>query len=279
MNNKDDKTVKDFGKEWVRFNQESASSDLMEIYQAYFSIFPFEKIDKASVGIDMGCGSGRWARFMAPKVGKLYCVDPSIQALEVAKKNLKSFDNCIFENSSADNFSMPSRSVDFGYSLGVLHHVPDTQSALNNCVDKLKPGSPFLLYLYYSLDNKGQLFSFIWKLSDLLRVIISKLPFFLKAFICDLIALFIYFPLARLSHLFSKFGFNVNNIPLSFYRDKTFYVMRTDSLDRFGTSLEKRFSKEEIRLMMLKSGLKDIKFSHKEPFWTALGIKDSEENK
>ena len=273
MNNKDDKTVKDFGKEWDRFNQGSASNDLKEIYEAYFSIFPFEKIDKTSVGIDIGCGSGRWARFMAPKVGSLYCVDPSLQALEVARENLKSFDNCIFENSTADNFSIPSRSVDFGYSLGVLHHVPNTQSALDRCVDKLKPGSPFLLYLYYNLDNKGSLFSFIWKLSDLLRMIISKLPFFLKTFVCDLIAFIVYFPLARLSLLFFKFGFNVNNIPLSFYRDKSFYVMRTDSLDRFGTSLEKRFSKKEIENLMLKSGLSNISFHNKSPYWIALGFK------
>ena len=110
-------------------------------------------------------------------------------------------------------------------------------------------------------------------------MIISKLPFFLKTFVCDLIAFIVYFPLARLSLLFFKFGFNVNNIPLSFYRDKSFYVMRTDSLDRFGTSLEKRFSKDEIRSMMLKSGLKEIRFSNKEPFWTAIGIKESEESK
>ena len=262
-----------------KVNQETASRDLEEVYMAYFSIFPFEKIDNNSKGFDMGCGSGRWAKFIAPQVGKLYCVDPSNKALEVAKENLINLDNCVFENSTADEFSAHANSLDFGYSLGVLHHVPDTQSALNQCVDKLKPGGPFLLYLYYNLDNKGSLFSFIWKLSDLLRMVISKLPFFLKAFICDLIAFFVYLPLARLSYLFSKLGFKVNNVPLSFYMDKSFYIMRTDSLDRFGTGLEKRFSKEEIKLMMLNSGLKDIKFSEKEPFWTAIGIKEGEESK
>ena len=29
-------------------------------------------------------------------------------------------------------------------------------------------------------------------------------------------------------------------------KNKTFYFMRTDALDRFGTKLEKRFTKEEI---------------------------------
>ena len=54
--------------------------------------------------------------------------------------------------------------------------------------------------------------------------------------------------------------------------------MRTDSLDRFGTSFEKRFSKREIEEMMLKSGLTKIEFSKNEPFWTAVGIKKSEDN-
>ena len=109
-NNKDIKTVQDFGKEWGRFNQELVSEQLIDIYKDYFSIFPFEMINKNSQGFDMGCGSGRWAKYMAPKVGKLYCIDPSLEALNVAKKNLSTFNNCIFENSTADSFSIPSHS-------------------------------------------------------------------------------------------------------------------------------------------------------------------------
>jgi hypothetical protein len=49
--------------------------------------------------------------------------------------------------------------------------------------------------------------------------------------------------------------------------------MRTDSLDRFGTKLEQRFTKVEIENMMRAAGLKDIKFSSSVPFWCAVGIK------
>ena len=49
--------------------------------------------------------------------------------------------------------------------------------------------------------------------------------------------------------------------------------MRTDALDRFGTKLEKRFSKKEIISMMEKSGLKDIKFSDQPPYHCAIGYK------
>ena len=49
--------------------------------------------------------------------------------------------------------------------------------------------------------------------------------------------------------------------------------MRTDSRDRFGTPLEKRFTKEEIYKMMIQSGLEKINFKNDAPFWTAIGFK------
>ena len=68
-----------------------------------------------------------------------------------------------------------------------------------------------------------------------------------------------------------KTGMNVSTFPLSAYRNYGFYVMRTDALDRFGTRLEQRFTKNEIKQMMESSGLKDITFSEKSPFWCAVG--------
>jgi hypothetical protein len=49
--------------------------------------------------------------------------------------------------------------------------------------------------------------------------------------------------------------------------------MRTDCLDRFGTKLEQRFTKKEIKKMMINAGLKNIKFSNRKPYWTAIGYK------
>ena len=272
--NADKKTVESFGEEWARFTQSQGKEhDLEMIFLNYFEIFPWDKISNNSVGFDMGCGSGRWAKFVSNKVKSLYCIDPSLEALEVAKNNLKDTKNCIFEHASANEFSMDDKTMDFGYCLGVLHHVPDTQSALNHCCRKLKKEAPFLLYLYYDLENRNILFRFIWKISDLFRRIISILPFTVKKIVCDSIALFVYFPIARTSKYIERMGFKVSGVPLSFYKDKSFYVMRTDSLDRMGTRIEKRYSKSQIRDMMEKAGLENITFHDSEPFWISLGFK------
>ena len=275
-NNYDEKTVKGFGDEWQRFDQSMLpEEERLEIFNKYFKIFPWDKISKTSEGFDLGCGSGRWAQLVSPLVGKLHCVDPSL-SLEVAKKNLNKFKNCEFHSASVDGKIFDENSMDFGYSLGVLHHVPDTKQAIKDCVLFLKPGAPLLIYLYFSFDNKSYLYKVIWSLSNILRVVISRCPYKLRYILSQLIAALIYWPLARFSLFLDKFNISnriIEEIPLSFYRDKSFYTMRTDALDRFGTRLEKRFSKKEIENMMLESGLENIEFSNSEPFWCAIGIK------
>ena len=102
---------------------------------------------------------------------------------------------------------------------------------------------------------------------------ISNLPYPLKFATSQLIACSIYYPLARLAKLLEIFKINVSNFPLSEYRSKSFYIMRTDSLDRFGTRLEQRFTKKEIEEMLKDSGFEKISFSEKAPFWVSLAYK------
>jgi hypothetical protein len=54
-------------------------------------------------------------------------------------------------------------------------------------------------------------------------------------------------------------------------KDSSFYTMRTDSLDRFGTRLEHRFSRAEIEKMMHDAGLGQVRFSETMPYWVAVG--------
>ena len=273
MKNIDKKTVESFGEEWKKFDQSGMKNrEAYKIFKNYFSMFPWQKLPKFSVGFDMGCGSGRWAKFVAKKVGLLNCIDPS-DAILVAKKKLKNFKNVNYYQKSIDKSGLYAKSQDFGYSLGVLHHVPNTKLALKDCVKLLKPGAPFLLYIYYSFDNRPKWFKIFWIISNFIRLVVCRFPNFLKFLICDILAILIYLPAAKLILFFEKIGFKLKNSPLYFYRNKSFYTMRTDARDRFGTPLEKRFSKKEIHFMMQSVGLERIKFKDDLPFWIAMGYK------
>jgi ubiquinone/menaquinone biosynthesis C-methylase UbiE len=58
----------------------------------------------------------------------------------------RSSPNCTFTVATVNDLPFPDESMDCGYSLGVLHHIPDTSSALAACVSKLKAGAPLLVY-------------------------------------------------------------------------------------------------------------------------------------
>ena len=273
MKNRDYKVIEEFGEEWIKFDYSNIDkAKLEENFQQYFSIFPWDALPEDAIGFDMGCGTGRWAQYVAPKVSKLNCIEPS-NAIEVAKKNLAGNNNLKFYKETTDNCSLEPSSQDFGYCLGVLHHMPNTQEALKDCTKLLKSGAPFLLYLYYNFENKPLWFKAIWKISDYIRGVISVSPKAIKNFLTDLIALLIYFPLSRVAFIIEKFGINVENIPLSDYRKKPFYQCKNDALDRFGTRLEQRFSKAQIAEMLSKADCTDVKFSPNTPYWCCLAYK------
>ena len=272
--NVDYATVAGFGDEWSRFDQSHASpEELQRAFDSYFAVFPWSSLPPYARGLDVGCGSGRWARFVAPRVGHLDCVDASPSALDVARRNLSLEKNVTLTVGAAGSLPFEGDCMDFVYSLGVLHHVPDTLMGLRDCVRVLKRGAPFLVYLYYSFDNRPSWYRNLWQASDLVRRVVSRLPDRTRHIVTDCLAAGVYWPLARAALAGEKLGVDVSLMPLSSYRRHTFYIMRNDALDRFGTRLEKRFSRLEIESMMRESGLRDVRFHEGIPYWCAVGTK------
>ena len=272
--NLDRDTVDGFGDEWRRFDQRDVGeAELAALFDAYFAVFPWAALPAGAVGFDLGCGSGRWARQVAPRVGHLHAIDPAADALAVARRNLAACANVECHLASVDAIPLADDSMDFGYSLGVLHHVPDTGRGLRDCVRKLKPGAPFLLYLYYAFDNRPWWFRQVWRASDVVRRGVSRLPPAARYATSQAIAAGVYWPLARTARVLERLGVDVERVPLAAYRDRSFYVMRNDALDRFGTRLEQRFTRAAMGTLMRDAGLERIRFHDAVPYWTAVGYR------
>ena len=267
-------TVASFGEEWEKFDSFS-HEEISNVGQEYFDIVDFEKLNTIEMtALDAGCGTGRWSVYLASKFKTIYAIDPSKAVLSAANLT-KDIENIKLIQCSIDNVPFNKEYFDFVFSLGVLHHIPNTQKALNSIVNLVKPDGYCLIYLYYNLDNRGIFYKFLFFISSLLRRLVSSLPKRSKKIFCDFLAFSVYIPLIYLSKLaFLFFGDQLaSKIPLNYYRKKSLNIIRNDSLDRFGTPLEQRFSRDEIKKMMEKSGLTDIVFSEKEPYWHAFGRK------
>ena len=102
MPNIDRPTVEGFGEEWTWYDQSGLAEDeRARLFEAYFHVFPWDSLPPEAEGFDAGCGSGRWAKSVAGRVGRLHCVDANAAALTVARRNLVSFSNCFFHHPSS----------------------------------------------------------------------------------------------------------------------------------------------------------------------------------
>jgi ubiquinone/menaquinone biosynthesis C-methylase UbiE len=272
--NIDKKTVESFGEEWTKFDSFSAD-EIKNAGDQYFDIVSYKVLNKTTVVLDLGCGTGRWSKYIGDKAGFIEAIDPSA-AVFAAQHLTADMTNIRITQASSDNIPFGDETFDMMMSLGVLHNIPDTGLALKSGVKKVKRGGYVLLYLYYALDNRSFLFKALFYASALIRYIVSSLPASLKKVVCDLIAVFIYMPFVYTSRAIKALSPGsqlYNKVPLSYYYDKSYNIIRNDALDRFGTPLEQRFSRQQIDEMMRSAGLTDIVFSENMPYWHVLGRK------
>ena len=273
VKNYDKKVINDFGDEWSKFswlNQEELEKLRMQFNSYTYPIKDLLMNKNDLIICDFGAGSGRWSHFLVPYSKNLYILEPAEQAFKIIQKRFKDSTSIILLNEDISENSVSENSLDLAVALGVLHHTPNPKQALAAISSKLKPGGTILGYIYYSLENRPLYYKMIWKLTDVLRKKITNLPYKLKYTVFNLIAMLIYFPLARANKILIKLGIVVKNWPLSHYSNLAYKVMRNDALDRFGTKIEYRFSKQQITEMLSYANFdsSSIQFSPNEPYWT-----------
>ena len=271
--NLDQGVIDSFGHEWATFDYgETDTSEALDAqFQAYCTPLDLKQFDpKESIAGDFGAGSGRWAARLTPYFSLVYALEPSDGASTVLKNKFTGEAKITVLQETVGANSIPLESLDLAMSLGVLHHIPDTGLAIKDVSRRIKPGGVFLCYLYYNLENKPTFYKLIFKVVNAVRKVISGLPQRIKQTVTSAVAAVVYWPLARFSKVLGKFGINTSNIPLHHYADMPFVMLANDALDRFGTTLEQRFSKAEIIEMLRAAGFdtSTLRFSELEPFWT-----------
>ena len=271
--NIDKKVVNEFGDEWLKF-YEHDDEVIEKVGNEYFNILNSDMINAETYALDIGCGTGRWTKYLSKKVKFIEAVDPS-NAIFAADKLLGEIKNVRLSQASVETLPFADETFDFAMSVGVLHHIPDTQKALNDCVRKVKKSGYFYVYLYYNLEKRGPFYKALFKASDFVRRMVSRLPGKIKHFVCDILAIVFYMPFILAGRFIKFLGFKdlAKRMPLDVYQNRSFFMIRNDALDRFGTRLEQRFSAKQIMEMMESVGLTNIEIGPVAPYYHAVGKK------
>jgi SAM-dependent methyltransferase len=160
-----------FGRQWNWFRtvQLDSSSGTGESHRALAATTGWSEEDyRGRMVLDAGVGAGRFAEIVADKGGEVVGVDLTT-AIDAAYRNIGVRERVHLVQ--ADIFAMPFRdgTFDLAYSIGVLHHTPDTRGAFNNVAATVKKGGGFAVYLYsrHGSGHHG---------SDVIRRVTTRLP-------------------------------------------------------------------------------------------------------
>ena len=249
-----------FSEEWQSYG--TLLPEHKSEFAAYFDLLDVSSL-RDSVVVDLGCGSGRWSAMLAPFCKAIVLVDFS-DAIFVAQSNLSQADNAIFFRGDVTDLPFLDDSVDFLFSLGVLHHLEEPCLPIARKLMRLGPRG--LFYLYYALDNRPAYYRILLSGVTAVRRSLARVKSESKRRkISRTLAWGVYRPMVAAGHLARKVGVSAPVPLFESYRGKSVDRIEQDAYDRFFTSIEQRVSRVEVRNAFPREWR--VEFSESEPFW------------
>jgi SAM-dependent methyltransferase/uncharacterized protein YbaR (Trm112 family) len=247
------RTAESFAYEWEAFGDDRP--EWSKNFLDYMQPHPPEFFDGISV-LDVGTGSGRHARIAASLGARVVAVDLG-SSIDVARRNLPP--EVITVQADAEALPLAPASFDFVMSIGVLHHLPDTERALRGLVRYVRPSGRLHLYLYWVPPRPGH--RLILRGVTLARRLTTRLPHRLLHVACYPLAALLFATIVlpyRLMRRIARLERIADALPLKAYADYPFGVLINDQFDRFSAPIERRFTRDEAERMMRDAGLADV---------------------
>jgi SAM-dependent methyltransferase len=265
------KTIRDFGNQWQihgELRQSFWTSD--EMFRSHFpKNFNLKNLEGKEI-LEIGSGSGRILHMISKyKPKNLTGIEPSTGFLNLVK-NTKSIPNLKLVNKTGAEFK--EHSLDYIFSLGVIHHIPDPDPVITNAFNSLKPGGILIVWVYGKENNRLYITAqnIIRKITKLLPdIIVDRISYFLS-FIVDFYA--------KIANLLSF------NLPLTAYltnvygpcdRNEKKYII----FDQLNPDYAKYYRKQEVQELFIRAGFQNPQLFHRHGYsWTAIGIKPFDTN-
>ncbi len=246
-----ERTLASFGFEWTNFDDVREEDE--EYARVYFKDLDFASLD-GKVGLDAGCGKGRYTRFLAEHLGATAALDGSA-AVEAAVRNLGSLPSVLVVKSDLREAPFAPSSFDFISSLGVLHHLDDPRAGFERLLTYLAPGGRILLYLYSRPSERGLRAAGLW-LSAALRTVTVRLPHRVLKAVSAPIAAVLYYGLVVPGEIGDRRKVSaLSNLPMDAYRGGPLRGLVLDTFDRLSAPVEHRYVWSELAPWFEDAGL------------------------
>ena len=260
----ENKTINDFGRQWSIYRDNEGFYGSMGLFSDIISPF-LNAVEITDCRVaEIGSGTGRIVNMLL-EAGAKYVValEPS-DAFEVLCQNIKQPEkvNCL--KMTGDQLPADGN-LDYIFSIGVLHHIPDPKPVIEAAFRALRPGGHFLVWLYGKEGN-----AFYLTVVTLLRVLTKRLPHFALSALARIACWPLLFYM-KLCHRLS--------LPLQEYMVAVFEKMSPEKrrliiYDQLNPSYSKYYTKREAEKLLIDGKFENVRTHHRHGYsWTVIGTK------
>jgi len=260
----ENKTIKDFGRQWSIFRGNEGFYGSMELFSDI--LHPFlnaDEIRDCRVA-EIGSGTGRIVN-MVLEAGAKYVValEPS-DAFEVLCRNIKQPEkvNCL--KMTGDQLPADGN-LDYIFSIGVLHHIPDPKPVIEAAFRAIRPGGRFLVWLYGKEGN-----AFYLTMVMLLRVLTKRLPHFALSALVRVLC----WPLLFYMKLCRKLSLPLQEYMVTVFEKMSPEKRRLIIYDQLNPSYSKYYTRREAEKLLIDGKFENVRTHHRHGYsWTVIGTK------
>jgi len=245
------RTLSSFGYEWNAFDA------IRDEDESFASIY-FKDLDlpglAGRVGLDAGCGKGRFTRVLGRHLKTVVALDGS-EAVRAAVHNLADQGNVGVVRADLRLPLFAPECFDFISSLGVLHHLDDPREGFLHLSRYLAPGGQMLVYLYSRPESLNARAAALAAASVMRRATVHLPRPLLRALSAPIAALlFVGVVLPGRWGDRRRHG-ALSRLPMSTYRDKPLRSLVLDTFDRLSAPVEHRYIWAELEPWFADAGL------------------------
>jgi SAM-dependent methyltransferase len=246
-------TARSFAYEWSRFGR--SRREWEKNFRDYMRPLGPDFFSGRRI-LDVGTGSGRHSLEAARLGAEVVAVDLGA-SIDTARRNLPP--SVLTVQADAENLPFEDQSFDFVMSIGVLHHLPDTEGVLRSLVRYVRPDGRLRIYLYWVPERRWH--RALLKVVSAVRRLTVRMPHRLLHIACYPLAVGLFVTVVipyRLMRRRPRLRAIAEALPLKAYAEYPFGVLVNDQFDRLSAPLERRFTREEVVEMLARSGLTEV---------------------
>lgn len=260
------KTIDDFGEQWSSYKNSPGYYGSKELLQDLFgTLLETTQLEEKRVA-EIGSGTGRIVDMLLDAgATNVMAIEPAKGAFDVLVENTTSRKDRITYLQKPGNEIPKGSDLDYVFSIGVIHHIPDPKPVIAASYDALKSGGKMLIWIYGHEGNEAYL-SFALPLRKVTKLlphpILVVLTWILVIFLDIYIALCRFIPLPM--HVYMR------EVLANFKHS----VRRMTIYDQLNPAYAKYYFQNDAEALLTNAGFTDVNSYHRHGYsWTVIGTK------